>query len=239
MKKKLFVGLAFELMVVGMTSAAIAGTIYADNFNDGILDSHIRNVGGVYEHNGVLDLNEGWMAIDFAQAGNITAKFDAYIQDGGSNYFNPGFAFITSTGGSEIFSLPRHDYSFGGQMYNHPIEYTGGTYGNEYAPVSDKTSSDYYNKWISISMHYDSTLGIFNTTFGDGTDQGSIQFAVPANFRDPVNGFYVNPSGWGSGHPMQIDNLVVSTAPVPEPATMLLMGTGLAGLLGARRKKKK
>lgn len=48
---------------------------------------------------------------------------------------------------------------------------------------------------------------------------------------------------WGSDWNIGIDNINFdqssSTAPVPEPATMLLFGTGLLGIVGKRLKRKK
>jgi len=46
---------------------------------------------------------------------------------------------------------------------------------------------------------------------------------------------------WGSSLPttLNVGSLDVNSAPVPEPGTMLLFGTGLAGFVGSRFRKKK
>jgi len=93
--------------------------------------------------------------------------------------------------------------------------------------------------------------GYFAAFFNDGVELGKILFPEftqdiygnaefgnnSANRISPIsfNGDVFDEVIIGLGGSAGVDNIYFK--PVPEPATLLLMGTGLAGLLGAGRKK--
>ncbi len=176
-----------------------------------------------------------------------------------------GRIFVKTNDNSLVDSNTDFEFSFDFETL---AEYSSGIYFGELSSYWDNTHIHFRSeKYIKHAVHYqvtyDGTLLYQKDEFISSGGEGNLKLSR----IDGVYAFYMNnnlfwedsfdelegldlhygfmhavtsgPSGWTAKS--AIDNWDYSenvSAPVPEPTTMLLFGTGILGLLGFGRKKK-
>jgi len=218
MKMKLSAGLAIGLFLVGTAGMASATII-----SESVVYSPVLQVDG-NSSTATLAIGTGGAIQDLNVWVDFTKCDNPLLSDGscgGTGYsFNREIHFrLTGPDGGIYADLIEHNIN--GQTGGARVTYTFDDEASSLYPSTNLTSGT----WNALD-----SLSIF-----DGLDSAGTWSLY---YQDSVGADPLSLNAWG----LNIVTASVSEAPsasVPEPATMFLFGTGIAGLAGIRRRRKK
>jgi len=215
---------AFGLGATAASAATINLFEYAFNFDGTVTNGSAPagvNIGG-------FNTNTGLGTISFSTsadgAHNFLAFFDHEIVETTNTYFNEYGDTSGSTASGQTWEIDEPGWTFGDIYAN----FEAGSLDNSNGVPQD-TPDD-----VSMAMGWDFILAADETA----------TITMTLSTSQPNNGFYLaqyDPDSQASIYFFSNLNIQGGGDPVPEPGTMLLMATGLTGLLGtcARRRMKK